>query len=88
MHHYLAAQQIIHPSAWNKISQKFAFWAFSEVRMYRILGESLPAGNAYAQDNPPYVGDIPKHTSLVACLLVKAGRGLEPRPVAGGYSGA
>ena len=28
----------IHPSAWKWNSANFAFWAFSEVRMVRILG--------------------------------------------------
>src|SRR5215211_6218118 len=38
-----AALAFIYPSAWNRNSADFAFWAFSEVRLLGILGNSETA---------------------------------------------
>src|SRR5829696_6277044 len=40
--------ELIHRSAWNRNSRKFAFWAFSEVRFKGVLGScARPCNPSY-----------------------------------------
>ena len=42
----------IHPSAWNRNSANFAFWAFSEVAYLRTSYEAVPPALALPEMNP------------------------------------
>ena len=62
---------LIHPSAWNRYSANFAFWAFSEVRLSRIRdGRGVEASEIQVFDEdglrPSRDGDILDNVGFVS----------------------
>jgi hypothetical protein len=75
------------PYSLQGVEGEFCELQFCELRMYGVLRSSPHVSNAQATAKIRYLGDVLERTSLIRCLLIQAGRGLEPHLGKSGHLG-